>query len=175
MKKKDDDSKNNEIVEVKEQEIKIAVSDYYKEEITKELTYIASQNDGVLNPHQVVDFARNPETELHKKFEWDEGLAAEGFRVIQARGLLKRIKLIVWREQGEDRHIEVGIVHEYQSLPDDRTSEGGYRKTVDIFSDADQTKLLLKSAKQDFLALEKKYANLEQLSSVWAEVHKINI
>ena len=45
----------------------------YKEE----LEYIRQSNGGFLRPQDVVEYARNQETELHKRFTWDDGEAAE--------------------------------------------------------------------------------------------------
>ena len=40
---------------------------------------------GLLDPRRVVDYARDPDTALHSKFEWDDSLAAEQRRLRQAR------------------------------------------------------------------------------------------
>lgn len=46
-------------------------------------------------PKAVVDHARNPRSPLHSFFCWDDGVAAERYRIIQARELLRvRVEII---------------------------------------------------------------------------------
>ena len=46
---------------------------------------------GHLTPEAVVEKARNPNTALHGMFTWDDGEAAEQYRLLQARGLIRRV------------------------------------------------------------------------------------
>lgn len=52
---------------------------------------------GILTPEEVVERARNPANPLHDQFEWNDGTAAEAFRLQQARGLIKRVNVEVVR------------------------------------------------------------------------------
>ena len=52
---------------------------------------------GHLTPEAVVEKARNPNTALHAMFEWDDGEAAEQYRLLQARGLIRRVVVHVTR------------------------------------------------------------------------------
>ena len=58
-----------------------------KSRITEELKKIASANDGKLYPRAVVDAARPAGSPLHGSFEWDDSVAAESYRIEQARKL----------------------------------------------------------------------------------------
>ena len=44
---------------------------------------------GTLTPELVVDVARDPEHPLHSRFEWDDSIAAEKWRLEQAGQLLR--------------------------------------------------------------------------------------
>jgi len=46
---------------------------------------------GALTPHAVVDDAVDPRSPLHPCFEWDDEIAAENFRLTQARKLIGSI------------------------------------------------------------------------------------
>ena len=48
------------------------------DQLKTELLHVAAQSaDGILRPQAVVEFANaNPESELHKRFEWDDAEAA---------------------------------------------------------------------------------------------------
>ena len=57
--------------------------------IKKTLKKMIEANGGEITPHQVVEEARNPDHPLHKNFEWDNSIAAEKWRVQQARMMIK--------------------------------------------------------------------------------------
>lgn len=61
--------------------------------------------DGVLRPADVVDAARNPNSSMHSQFEWDDGEAAEAYRLQQARSLIRRVKVEVIRPDNQVVHI----------------------------------------------------------------------
>ena len=48
---------------------------------------------GQLTPALVVDAARNPEHPLHTRFEWDDSIAAEQYRRVQAGELIRKVKV----------------------------------------------------------------------------------
>jgi len=41
--------------------------------------------DNKISPQELLEKARNEDSELHKCFEWDDSVAAEKYRLIQAR------------------------------------------------------------------------------------------
>jgi hypothetical protein len=54
---------------------------------------------GRLRPQDVVEAARNPESILHKHFEWDDHQAAQAHRISQARQLIRSVTInLVVRE-----------------------------------------------------------------------------
>lgn len=59
------------------------------------LMHIAATSGGVLTPDAVVENARDPESPLHDKFEWDDTKAAHAHRIYQARKLIASVKVIV--------------------------------------------------------------------------------
>lgn len=48
-----------------------------------------------ITPKMVVDDARNPESPLHDLFDWDDAVAAERWRITQARVVLRRVSLVI--------------------------------------------------------------------------------
>ena len=52
------------------------------------------QRDGTIVPAAVVDEARPDDAILHPAFEWQDPVAAEQYRLIQARTLIKRVRVI---------------------------------------------------------------------------------
>lgn len=54
---------------------------------------------GRLTPAQVVEAARATSSALHDCFEWDDSVAAEQYRIDQAREIIRRVKIIVTVEE----------------------------------------------------------------------------
>ena len=54
--------------------------------------------DGLISPDAVVEAARDPRSALHRFFTWDDSAAAEMYRKVQARQL---IRTVVVREHNE--------------------------------------------------------------------------
>ena len=66
-----------------------------KQEMAAELNRMAKQNGGKITPRMVVDAARAEDSPLHSYFEWDDEIAAEKYREMQARTLLRSVDLKV--------------------------------------------------------------------------------
>jgi hypothetical protein len=69
----------------------------------QELQRIHEEN-GTLRSQSVVDAARPEEAPLHPAFEWDDPVAAEQFRNIQARSLIKTVQIV--REEDDEQTAE---------------------------------------------------------------------
>lgn len=136
-----------------------------KSKVFEELKVIAHRNRGLANPHDVVNFARNPKTALHSQFEWRNGVAAEKWRLHQARNLIRVYVEVI---EGSDKPIRA-----WASLPFDRTEAGGYRLTVDVLKDTDLRGQLLDMAYRDMEIFQLKYQRLTELSAVFSAMNKV--
>lgn len=61
--------------------------------VITEVLRIRQANGGILTERNVVDAASDPASPLHPLFQWDNEIAGDGFRIIQARMLLGRMKV----------------------------------------------------------------------------------
>lgn len=59
------------------------------ETVKAALLDLAAAHGGALSPQLVVETARDPTSPLHSLFEWDDQVAAEKFRIVQARIVLR--------------------------------------------------------------------------------------
>ena len=55
---------------------------------------------GELTPGLVVDTARDPKNPLHSCFEWDDTVAAEKYRIVQAGQLIRSVKVVYEAPKG---------------------------------------------------------------------------
>jgi hypothetical protein len=62
--------------------------------IGAELEKIAKRNGGGLTPAATLEAARSEKHYLHRHFEWQDGPAAEKYRLIQARQLITCIRVV---------------------------------------------------------------------------------
>ena len=138
-----------------------------KDRIEQELNEIMEEHDGVLHPAHVVAFAKDPQTALHSRFEWDDTAAAEQYRLVQARQLIR-----VYVEVAEDSVTEIRA---FVSLPSDRETGGGYRKTTTVMSDAERRAELIRTALRELATFKRKYAALQEFSKVFAAVDEVKV
>jgi len=78
--------------------MKYGLADKDEEEVITELKCMAVKRSGILTPSAVVDEARPEDSPLHAAFEWDDSIAAEKYRLEQARRLLRQVGLFIERE-----------------------------------------------------------------------------
>jgi hypothetical protein len=105
----------------------------------------------------VVNWARsNPGSALHRSLEWDDGVAAENWRIWQVRRLIALH--IVY---ADDSRAMV-------SLSIDRSGDGGYRSMEDVLPVQRLRDCMLDDALRDLNRLKLKYEKLEELAQVWA-------
>lgn len=136
--------------------------------VSDELNIIRKSNGGFLDPVKVVEFARNPDTLLHSKFTWDDGKAAEQYRLWQARQVI-RVSVTYEDLPGRREAIQVRT---YFSLPSDRKLNG-YRATDDILKNVQLSAELLSMAKLELRTFRQKYKDLKELSEVICAIDNI--
>jgi hypothetical protein len=119
-----------------------------------------------VTPRAIVDAARDPGNPLHAQFEWDDSKAAESYRLWQARRLLATIQVFDVRTESPRPA--------YISLMNDRIlPEGGYRLLDDVLSNTELRRQAVETALADLKALKFRYDHIRELSTVWAEVDRI--
>ena len=155
------------------------------ETITEELRFIQTNNNGTLLPYQVVEYAKDPNTLLHKKFEWEDSVAAYQHRLWQARQVI-RLELIVVDRKSETPgkifiNMDPGEAEEgkatraFISLSIDRRGEAknGYRSIEDVVSDEYMRAQMLEDARKDMNLFRRKYNMLKELSEVFDAMDKV--
>lgn len=89
------------------------------------------QENGNLREQDVVDDARDPASPLHDFFEWDDDVAAQQYRLSQARLLIRRVKIQV------TVHEVPMDVARYVRDPDE---PGQYASIIRVRNDADRSR-----------------------------------
>jgi hypothetical protein len=137
-----------------------------KSNIQKELDTVAGKHNGLLRPKDIVDYAANEKTSLHKCFEWDNKKAGHEYRLWQARELIS-VYVKVLKQDTEP-------VRAYVSLLNDRAKEGGGYRTIEaVLNDNVQRNQLLSEALAELERFEAKYRQLKDLAGVFKAIKKV--
>lgn len=111
----------------------------------------------LITPEQVLYAAKNPESELHKCFEWDDKEAANKYRLSQAR---KVIQLIVVKDENDEPEDIPKRVFQI-------SSETAVYQPIKFFvENKSEYKELLNRAKNELIAFKKRYADIIELEDV---------
>ena len=140
--------------------IKWSVSGVFKADANKCYEEIQEIGEEV-KPEQVLDKARDEESELHKCFDWDDSSAAEKFRLYQARNVLNHLIVIKRDVEEETEPIQFRVM-----LKNDNARDSGYKQTIVMVRDEDEYKKLLAQAYSELHAFKQKYSCLSELSKI---------
>lgn len=113
-------------------------------------------------PENVLEYARNENTELHKCFEWNDTVAAELYRLKQARDII--VSFVIKSEEKEQPQIRAFQI---------TTERNVYQPTRLFLQQPDQYKELLKRAKQELQAFKQRYKMLSELAEIFDEIDRL--
>lgn len=125
---------------------------------------------------QIVDKARDENTELHDLFEWRDDVAAEQWRKEQANNILRKLKVTIIPDErpapGTMTSIPVTPITARMFYGDpEKTS--GFVSVMKVMNNEDTYNALLKRAKDELLSYEHKYSMLTELKPVFQAIHDI--
>lgn len=109
-------------------------------------------------PDDIVNAARNGDSELHKCFTWDDTEAAEKYRKYEARQLMYR--LVIKEEEVPEKRPEIRMFY--------KTNDNeGYKPTEIVVTHKDEYKQLLERAYAELRAFKAKYSCLKELQEIF--------
>lgn len=108
---------------------------------------------------QIVDRAKDETCELHKCFTWDNDIAAEKYRIIEARQLVRHLV----REESPDAKNDTPPLRVFY-----KTNNGEGYKHIErtIIKREDEYQALLARAMMELRAFKAKYSMLEELREI---------
>lgn len=108
-------------------------------------------------PSQIVEAGRNSNTELHKCFDWNDAVAAEKWRIEQAREIVRH--LVIKQDAPPKDRPQIRYFFKPQG-------EVGYKPTEVIVKREDSYNALLAQAYAELRAFKAKYNCLEELRDI---------
>jgi hypothetical protein len=123
-------------------------------DLREQLIAIRTEN-GRLTPQLVVDAARPKKSLLHSKFEWDNGIAAESYRRVQAAELIRSVR-VTYLPLGDGPQASIRAFHATA-----RPEIGhAYDPIEEIMDNPIQRAILLRDMERDWRALKKRYESI---------------
>jgi hypothetical protein len=118
---------------------------------------------GALTPRNVVDAARCSSHPLHSRFEWDDGVAADKYRLVQARELIRSVKCTFVSPSSGPSEVRV-----FHSVPSSPTPV--YEDLDAIVSDPVAHQVLVASMRRDWATFEARYRHLGEFVALVGSV-----
>lgn len=125
--------------------------------IGEALAAVAAVADGHLTPQATVEAARDPQSPLHPHFEWDDQVAADAYRLDQARHLIRLIRV-----SDDTRETDPPA---FMSVNEGKAGTS-YRTIGDVLNSVSLQDAVLKAAERDLLAFEQRYKRLEDICDI---------
>lgn len=124
------------------------------------------QSRGELTPQIVVDEARPADSPLHSRFEWDDEIAGEKYRLVQARQLIRAVRIEYTAPGSEERK----FIRAFSSLHESGDSErAGYAPTEEVLENDVTRRLLLRNMERDITELKRRYGHLVEFAQMMQE------
>ena len=115
-----------------------------------------------VSPAEVVERAKDENSELHKCFDWDDTSAAYKYRLEQARKVIRMLVTVPTNEDEPPKRV-LQI-----------SSEKSVYQPVEFFMrNEDEYTTLLKRALAELEAFKRRYASLKELEEVFAAIDNI--
>lgn len=118
--------------------------------------------DTDITPEKVLEIAKDENTELHKCFEWDDGIAAEKYRLSQARQIITF--LIVHDDNKENEPLRVFQISSEKQV---------YQPIKMFLENESEYKILLKRAKTELVNIRNRYKQLSELEEVFTAIDSL--
>jgi hypothetical protein len=143
------------------------VNGIYKADATKvaeEIKIISGNDpDNKFTPEGLVNYGKNPKTELHKCFEWNDAVAGECWRINQAQGIIRNLAIVVKKD--DSPKTEPTAVRMFVSTGE---RDSTYKATLEVVQNVDEYKKLLQQAYADLQVFKKKYQTIKELANIIA-------
>lgn len=119
-----------------------------------------------LTPATLLEQARNEQHPLHGCFEWDDTIAAEKYRLTQARSIIVNLTV-------EDDNSENPNETKIRAFVNVDRGTTAYRDVIATINRDDEREKLLRRAKQELEWFTIKYRRLSELQPVFDEIKKL--
>ena len=128
------------------------------------------QENGALTPELVLNESRDEKAVLHPCFEWDDGKAAESYRLYQARKIISNITVKIETSANETST----PVRAFVSISDSAKKETGNFVSIGVaMNDEVMRAQVLKNALYELQTFKRKYAAYSELQNIFNAIDEL--
>ena len=127
-----------------------------------------SEKEGGLTARSLLNHSREEDALLHPCFEWDDGKAAEAYRLNQAGDIIRNV-VAVAVDNAPVEEVRAFVSTTDYGVP----NEGVYKPVIEALADEETKEIVLKNAIREAYAFKKKYKNLNELSGVFDAIDEL--
>lgn len=139
------------------------VKGLYKADAEAVYSEITALGDS-FSPEQIVEAARDENTELHKCFTWDDTVAAENWRKHQARMIVAQ--LVVRTETTDKEPVAVRVISS-------TAVRNEYKPVVKVLEVEQEYADLLARAVKELKAIQQKYKAIKELREIFEAIDEL--
>jgi hypothetical protein len=129
---------------------------------------IARHGEQHITPEDLLADGQSPSSPLHDQFEWDDEAAANEYRLVQARKVLRSLVVVY-----EDGHEEEMATRAFVKIANDESHK--YTHIHIAMTDEEIHQEVLCQAMWELRALQQKFRHLRELSRVFQEIDNIEV
>lgn len=139
------------------------VKGLYKADAETVYSEITALGDS-FSPEQIVEAAKDENSELHKCFTWDDTIAAENWRKHQARMIVAQ--LVIRTETSDNEPVAVRVISS-------TTRRNEYKPVVKLLEvEQDYTDLLARAI-NELKAFQQKYKMIKELREIFEAIDEL--
>jgi hypothetical protein len=127
------------------------------------------KRDGEVTNRSLLEAGRPEDSALHGLFEWNDGKAAELYRLKQATDVITHIAIKVDGKPEEPYRAYVNI-----KLSDGQTESGRFINVQSAMENEETRKIVLSAALAEMKRFSNKYAKYRELSEVFEAIDKVS-
>ena len=126
------------------------------------LAELSKEKKNQLTAQDVVNDARNTKSPIHDYFEWDDSMAAEKYRLEQARCLIRSIDIVV-TYQGEEKPVRAIVCVEY-------SGREAYVPIQVVAKNADLRQQIIEKALSEIISWQGRYETYKELGLIFGAI-----
>lgn len=135
----------------------------------EELERIKTQYGGIV-PKAVVDVSRPEDAVLHNCFDWNDETAAEAYREVQAREIIRNVIVVKTTNDDESKSI---TVRAFVPVLEDKKPKK-YITIDEAMADDEFRQQIIQQALKELISFKTKYGHLKELSEVFEAIGKLS-
>lgn len=130
------------------------------------------ERDGRLTPSNLVDASRPDDAPLHDEFEWDDTIAAESFRKVQASSIIRHVVVVTHPKKDVESEVRKYVPVQYHD-DDENKRKSKYVCVFKALTEPETREMVLRRAMNELEAFRRKYSDLMELSVVIEAINQL--